>query len=89
MPNLEREVKETAQYLRADHKSLTEFEALSLAVKIQHNRVLEDAFLVGRSEPSALEAIAMELGAAKEGSSIKDAIFSIADALNDQSSQVM
>lgn len=56
---------------------LTFFEALTIAVKMQHNRVLSDAFMLGNTTPSALEAIAMELGASRDGSSIKDAIYSL------------
>jgi hypothetical protein len=37
----------------------------------------EDAFVINEYSPSALEAIAMELGASKDGYSIKDAIYKL------------
>lgn len=54
-------------------------DALMIAVKIQQNRILAAAFVVvpNDSVPSALESIAMELGAAKLGGTIKDAIYSL------------
>jgi len=42
-----------------------------------HNRVLEEAFVVGTSKPTALEAIAMELGAATDGDTIKTALYNL------------
>jgi len=75
MSELVKEVSDLANQLISEDDSITFFEALQIAVKIQHNRVFQDAFLVGgHEEPSALEAIAMELGA-KDGSSLKDAIY--------------
>lgn len=76
MSKLTREVSDLANELAAQWH-VTPFEALQIAVKIQHNRVLEDAFMLGMSCPSALEAIAMELGASKDGSSIKDALYNL------------
>lgn len=77
MSKLVREVSNLANDLLAEKWDISPFQALQIAVKIQHNRVLEDAYLVGMNCPSALEAIAMELGAAKDGSSIKDALYNL------------
>ena len=76
MSKLVREVSDLANEVLEAQWAVTPFEALQIAVKIQHNRVLEDAFMIGRTCPSALEAIAMELGASK-GSSIKDALYNL------------
>lgn len=78
-----KEVQEIAQNLMLwseDHGSeLNHFEALQIAVQIQKNELFAVAHAIrtGFAAPSALEAIAMELGAAKEGSTIKDAIYSL------------
>lgn len=77
MSRLVNEVVETANELLENKKILSSFEALQIAVKIQHNRVLEEAFMLNRNSPSALEAIAMELGASIDGSSIKDALYNL------------
>lgn len=63
------------------NKKISEFEALQIAVKIQHNRVLSDAFMLDTGEPSALEMIAMQLGADNDGDNLKSAIYDIADAI--------
>ena len=77
MSKLVEEVSDLANDLIESQWSVTHFEALQIAVKIQHNRVLEDAFMLGLQAPSALEAIAMELGASKNGSSIKNALYNL------------
>ncbi len=77
MSKLVREVSDLANEVLDAQWVVTPFEALQIAVKIQHNRVLEDAFMLGLSTPSALEAIAMELGASKDGTSIKDALYNL------------
>lgn len=59
---LVREVEDIAQELAEKSKSLTKFEALQIAVQIQKNRVLSEAFCLNHSNhPGALEKIAMEL----------------------------
>lgn len=77
MSKLVKEVSDLTNEVLEAQWDVTPFEALQIAVKIQHNRVLEDAFMLGMSCPSALEAIAIELGAAKDGSSIKDALYNL------------
>jgi len=77
MSKLVREVSDLTNEVLEAQWAVTPFEALQIAVKIQHNRVLEDAFMLGLSAPSALEAIAMELGASKNNSSIKDALYNL------------
>jgi len=74
---LVREVSELANEVLEAKWDVTPFEALQIAVKIQHNRVLEDAFALGYPTPSALESIAMQLGASRDGSSIKDALYNM------------
>lgn len=83
MSKLVKEVSDIANELLEAQWNITPIDALNLAVKIQGNRVLSDAFMLGMSAPSALEAIAMELGASKDGSTIKDAIEQLADAVSD------
>jgi hypothetical protein len=77
MSNLVREVSDLATEVLNTPWNLTPFEALQIAVKIQNNRVLSDAFMLGLNAPSALEAIAMELGASKDGVTIKDALYNL------------
>lgn len=72
-----KEVTECAVEVIDSGFKVTPFEALQIAVQMQHNRILSDAFMVGLNVPGALEAIAMELGAARDGVSIKDAIYSL------------
>jgi hypothetical protein len=59
-------------------ESLTLFEALQIAVSIHRNELFSEAFVLEFStKPGALESIAMELGASRDGSTIKDAIYSL------------
>jgi hypothetical protein len=58
-------------------ESLTIFEALQIAVSIHSNVLFSDAFMLEMKTPGALEAIAMELGASRDGGTIKDAIYSL------------
>ena len=74
MTKLVREVSDLANEVIEEQWGVTPFEALQIAVKIQHNRVLEEAFMVGLPVPSAFEAIGMQLGAST-GTSIKDALY--------------
>jgi hypothetical protein len=79
MTTLQREVNDLTNdlFFTSGH-NLTAFEAMQIAVKIQHNRILEDAFMTGRhNSPGALEAIAMELGANISGTTIKDALYNL------------
>ncbi len=77
MSKLVREVTDLANEVLEMKFAITPIEALQIAVKIQQNRIFEDAFMLGLSAPSALESIAMELGASRDGSSIKDAIYKL------------
>ncbi len=54
--------------LKSDYKDLSNFEALSIAVRMQRNDILAAAFAVSQSDraPSALEKIAMQLGTEPE-----------------------
>jgi hypothetical protein len=60
-----------------EYLEMTDFEMMQIAVQIQRNKMFKEAYLIRMSTPSALEAIAMELGAAGNGSSIKDAIYGL------------
>lgn len=74
------EAMKIAKELKEEHKSLSEFEALQIAAKIQYNRIMGEAFAVHhniQTEPAALERIAIELGADKNGDSIKSALFDL------------
>lgn len=81
--NLRHEVQDIATELQMwasdNGEELPIFEALKIAAQVQQNRILAAAFVVVPNElvPTALESIAMELGAAKTGGTIKDAIYSI------------
>jgi hypothetical protein len=77
MKKLTKEIKEISEVLMYDHPALTVAEAVIIATQIQRNRVLEEAFVVGTSKPTALEAIAMELGAATDGDTIKTALYNL------------
>ena len=63
MEKLTKELKEITEELD-EFVVLNDFEALQIAVKIQQNRILAEAFMVGGggNYPVALEAIAMGLG---------------------------
>lgn len=62
-------------------KPMQKYKAIELAIQIQRNRIFSNAFMLGLDVPSALEAIAMELGAARSGTTIKDSLTAIADAI--------
>ena len=59
MANLVREVSDLTNELLEEKWSITQFEAMQIAVKIQHNQILRDAFML--EKPSALEHIALSL----------------------------
>lgn len=73
------EVSEIANEIIERKFKVSDFEALQIAAKIQQNRLFSEAYLLGHGEPSALEQIAMELGASKDGSSIKHALIDLKD----------
>lgn len=62
-PNVSSSVKELAKDLQENFK-LTDFEALSLALKAEQNDLFRRAFVITASDnyPTALEAIANALG---------------------------
>lgn len=62
-PNIPKSVKELAKGLQEDFK-LTDFEALSLALKAEQNELFRRAFVITTSDnyPTVLEAIANALG---------------------------
>lgn len=81
--DLDHEIKETVEMLKEEYNIET-LEALKIAVKMQHNRVLSDAFMVDADDSSFLEAIAMQFGyrrTALTPSTLVDALYSISDAL--------
>jgi uncharacterized protein (DUF849 family) len=83
MKNLVKEITSLAHEITDNDWELTDFEVLQIAAKIQQNRIISEAFMVGiDGVPGALEAIAMELGANRDGLTIKEAIQNIADNLN-------
>ena len=79
MSNKLKEVIDIANDIFVEYVGEIEFkEAMDLAVRIQHNRILEDAFMTGSDNyAGALERIAMELGASSDHLTIKDAIYEI------------
>lgn len=67
MKNLVDEVNNTAIEIQKLSNYITFIDAMQIAVQIQRNRILSYAFVVnGTDTPSALEKIAMQLGAAKD-----------------------
>lgn len=62
-PNITHDIKELAKDLKENFK-LSDFEALSLALKAEQNNLFRRAFVVTSSDntPTALEAIANALG---------------------------
>lgn len=85
MENLVREVSNLTNEIIEAGWNVTPFEAMQIAVKIQHNDILKEAFMVRMATPGALECIAMELGANTSGSTIKSALIELADiAINKQ-----
>lgn len=74
---LVREVSDITNEILEAEWNISDFEALQIAVKIQHNKILSAAFVLNHNGPGALEAIAMELGACKDGTTIKDALYNL------------
>ena len=62
-PSISSDVKALAKDLQENYK-LTDYEALSLALKAEHNDLFIRAFVITASDntPTALEAIANALG---------------------------
>lgn len=74
-------IHKIAEDLRKTYSELTIAESLTLAVQIERNQILENAFSVSRSDshPPSLEAIAISLGYDDATSNLVEAINSIAD----------
>ena len=73
--------EQIAEDLRKTYSELTTFEALTLAIQIERNQLIENAFSVNRndSNPPSLEAIAISLGYADARSNLVEAIHQIAE----------
>lgn len=79
------EVSEFAKDILRENPKISLFESLSIAVQIQKNRILTDAFNIHDPKldiPNSLEAISIALGFERNNdSSIKDAINNLAEDL--------
>jgi len=86
MSKLVKEVTELANELMDEQWGITKMQALELAVQIQNNRVLSDAFVVGRDgHPSALEAIAISIGYDKDNNAtLIGVIDNLAESIKDE-----
>ncbi len=82
------EIYKAASYME-EEKSLTTFEALQIACEIHKIETLRVAFNITASDsrPLFLEAIAMELGAAIDGDTIKTQLNEIAFEIRNLISQ--
>ena len=60
MQNLVRQVNTLTNEILSEW-DISIFEAMQIAVQIQQNSILFDAYVLGHSGPGALEKIAMEL----------------------------
>ena len=70
MNHLTEEIKHKAKELRKDYPTLSVYESLNLAVKIQKNQLYARANVISEENhdyPPALEAIAMSLGYTNRG----------------------
>ena len=78
--NYTNDALQKADMVREGAPKLTDFEALQIAVQIQRNELFAQAHVLNTRQggPSALESIAIELGAAHDGRSIKHAVEEIA-----------
>lgn len=81
--------RKIAKELRDDYKTLSEFEALQIAVGIRQNALFERAHALSNEDqlPSALEAIAIQLGvgeSGKFGKSLPGAIGGITELLEER-----
>ncbi len=72
------EIIELTEEIKMEY-NVTDYEALNIATKIQYNELYDFANLATENTPSALEQIAMELGAARDGNTIKEAIANLKD----------
>ena len=85
--DLTTEVTKTAKELReyvaenSGRGTLTAYQAFKIAAMIQRNRLYKEANVLDTGKPSALEAIAMELGASKDGYTIKSVLAEINQTL--------
>jgi hypothetical protein len=78
------EFEYTAKKLKESHPTLSDYEALSLAIQQQRNYILIAGLTVsdGNNTPSALESIAIQLGYKAGGQ------FNITDMLDDISAGI-
>lgn len=65
---INRKLNELASEFKAQHKELTEYESLRLAIELQRNQILQQAFVIHSEDkhPTGLEAIAIALGYKQE-----------------------
>ena len=63
--DLKKELRDNFEFFQNIYGSMTKYECLKLAIAMQQNRILTDAFMVdvkvGYENPVALEQIAMNL----------------------------
>lgn len=58
--------KEIKEFIENKGEEITIYEVLDLLVKIEQNKILENAFVIASGVPSAPEKIAMELEGLKK-----------------------
>ena len=79
-------ITQIAKELKTDYK-LTDVEALTIAVQIQRNQILENGLVVSRTDktPTGLEALAIILGYKQDEDtiSINGQVEDIADSLHE------
>lgn len=62
-----RSINEIFRELKAGYQDLNTYQLLDLATKMQCNEILKEGLMVYNNTPTALEAIAMQLGMKPEG----------------------
>jgi len=82
-----RELSDLANDIRERGWEITDYEALTLATKVQQNKIFAEAFVVhqGTMVTPALEALAIALGGGPDNpASIASSICEISDAIREQ-----
>jgi len=79
-----KEISEFTSEILEKYPKMKEFEALQIAAKVQHNRILSDALVPNKDAPGVLEAIATQMGFSSKlnAGSIPDALNEIAESIS-------
>ncbi|MCH7400112.1 hypothetical protein MM236_19105 [Belliella sp. DSM 107340] len=84
MPNYSKEIFSIQESVQEKYPDLTDFESLQIACEIHKQELYAETYLLGSSQPNAIESIAIQMGMKENGfgSTLIDAIQGLTDAVS-------